>query len=129
MSRTNPLDGFDLTDFDVKPAEDKKPRQDRQAIAKMAEQQGFPSRQAPAKPEATPRQHYFRTGRNVQMAIKGTPECHEHLQRLVEELDVPKGVILEEALKALEAIKTNKKLLDRLDREFPKRRKDTSFGN
>lgn len=129
MSRTNPMEGFDLTDFDVKPAEANKPKQDRQAIAKMAELQGFPSRQAPVKTETAPRQHYFRTGRNVQMAIKGTSECHEHLQRLVEELDVPKGVILEEALKALEAIKSNKKLHERLDREFPKRRKDTLFGS
>ena len=123
MSRTNPMDGFDLTDFEVKPVEDKKPKQDREAIAKIAEQNGFPSRQAPPiKSEADrPRQHYFRTGRNVQIPIKGTSACQEHLQRLVEELNVPKGVILEEALKALEAVKHETALINRLDREFSRR--------
>lgn len=122
MSRVNPVEGLNLEDFQVKPATEKKPKQDREAIAKIAEENGFPSRQAPDKVNAErPRQHYFRTGRNVQMAIKGSPECHEHLQRLVEELDVPKGVILEEALKALEAIKKNPALIERLDREFPRR--------
>jgi hypothetical protein len=123
MSRANPLDSFNLDDFQTKPAEDKKPKQDREAIAKIAEANGFPSRQAPVKASTErPRQHYFRTGRNVQMAIKGTAECHDQLQRLVEELDVPKGVILEEALKALEAIKSSPQLTERLDQEFPRRR-------
>lgn len=123
MSRANPLDSLNLDDFQTKSAEEKKPRQDREAIAKIAEENGFPSRQAPVKASSTerPRQHYFRTGRNVQMAIKGTQECHEHLQRLVQELDVPKGVILEEALKALDAIKSSQELIERINQEFPKR--------
>lgn len=123
MSRVNPLESFNLEEFQVKSTDEKKPKQDREALAKIAEANGFPSRQAPpVKVEADrPRQHYFRTGRNVQMAIKGTQECHEHLQRLVAELDVPKGVILEEALKALEAMKSSAELIDRLDREFPNR--------
>ncbi len=122
MSRVNPLDNFNLEEFQVKPRDEKKPKQDREALAKIAEANGFPSRQAPVKVDAQrPRQHYFRTGRNVQMAIKGTQDCHDHLQRLVEELDVPKGVILEEALKALDSIKSSTELIDRLNREFPKR--------
>lgn len=123
MSRANPLDSLNLDDFQTKSAEEKKPRQDREAIAKIAEENGFPSRQSPVKASSTerPRQHYFRTGRNVQMAIKGTQECHEHLQRLVQELDVPKGVILEEALKALDAIKSSQELIERINQEFPKR--------
>jgi hypothetical protein len=122
MSRVNPLETFNLDEFQVKPTDEKKPKQDRDALAKIAEANGFPSRQAQVKVEAErPRQHYFRTGRNVQMAIKGTQECHDHLQRLVEELDVPKGVILEEALKALEATKSSAELINRLNREFPKR--------
>jgi hypothetical protein len=122
MSRANPLDSLNLDDFQIKPAEEKKPKQDKEAIAKVAEENGFPSRQAQLKTSIErPRQHYFRTGRNMQMAIKGTLECHEHLQRLVQELDVPKGVILEEALKALDAIKSSPELIERLDREFPKR--------
>ena len=124
MSRINPLDSLNLENFQTKIVEENKPRQDRQAIAKMAEENGFPSCQAPIKasPER-PRQHYFRTGRNVQMAIKGTPECHEHLQKLVDEMDVPKGVILEEALRALEAVKFSPELIERLNQEFPKRQK------
>ena len=122
MSRVNPLETFNLDEFQVKPADERKPKQDREALAKIAEANGFPSRQATVKVETDrPRQHYFRTGRNVQMAIKGTQECQEHLQRLVEELDVPKGVILGEALKALEAIKSSAELIGRLDQEFPKR--------
>lgn len=122
MSRVNPLEDFNLDEFQVKPADGQKPKRDRVALAKIAQEHGFPSRQAPAKVEAErPRQHYFRTGRNVQMAIKGTPECYAHLQRLVDELDVPKGVILEEALKALEAVKDSAQVVERLDREFPRR--------
>lgn len=123
MSRANPMDAFDLTDFQVKPVEGKKPKQDRQAIARVAEQHGFPSRQAPVKAEVErPRQSYFRTGRNVQIPIKGTLECQEHLSRLVDEFNVPKGVVLEEALIALEAIKDDPGLIERLDQQFPRRK-------
>jgi len=122
MSRINPLENFNLDEFQVKPADENKPKPDRKTLAKIAEENGFPSRQAMVKTETErPRQHYFRTGRNVQIPIKGTAECQAHLQRLVEELNVPKGVILEEALKALEAIKTDANLIERLDREFPRR--------
>jgi hypothetical protein len=119
MSRVNPLDNLDLDEFKTKPTEPK-PKQERQAIAKMAEDNGFPSRQAPAKvSNERPKQHYFRTGRNQQINIKGSQECDEHLKRLVAEIDAPKGVILEEALKALEAIKPQ--VIERLDREYPNR--------
>jgi hypothetical protein len=117
------MEGLDLADFDVKSVEDQKPKQDRETIAKIAEQNGFPSRQPPpVKNEPKrPRQHYFRTGRNVQIPIKGTSECLDHLQRLVQELNVPRGVVLEEALRALDAVKHDPALLDRLDREFSRR--------
>jgi hypothetical protein len=125
MSRANPLDSLNLDEFQAKPPADKAkrdPKQNRGTIAKIAEENGFPSRQAPAKTAALerPRQHYFRTGRNVQINIKGSLECDEHLKRLVEEIDAPKGVILEEALKALESVKTE--LMERLDRDYPNRR-------
>jgi hypothetical protein len=124
MSRANPLDGLNLDDFQTKTAGEAQPKPDRETIAKVAEENGFPSRQAPLPKAGTqrPRQHYFRTGRNQQINIKGSPECDVHLARLVEELDVPKGVILEEALKALEAIKHSAALQERLDGEFPNRR-------
>jgi hypothetical protein len=138
MTRANPLDGLDLDEFQTKPVDDK-PKANREDIARMAAENGFPSRQAqvaqpvdiPApkfvkktqsKPANTerPRQHYFRTGRNKQINIKGSVECEAHLQRLVDEIDAPKGVVLEEALKALEAIKAD--VIARLDHEFPNRR-------
>jgi hypothetical protein len=124
MSRANPLDGLNLEEFQPKVPEPKT-RSDREEIGKIAKENGFPSRQAPIdKPaEERPRQHYFRTGRNKQINIKGSPECDNHLQRLVAELDVPKGVVLEEALKALDAVKFSIEITERLDREFPGRRK------
>ena len=124
MSRANPLDSLNLEEFQAKPADDKAkrdPKQDRQSIARIAEENGFPSRQAPAKAATErPRQHYFRTGRNVQINIKGSQQCNEHLKRLVDEIDAPKGVILEEALKALERVKNE--IMERLDRDYPNRR-------
>lgn len=124
MSRANPLDGLNLEEFQPKALEPKA-RPDREEIGKIAKENGFPSRQAPIdKPaEERPRQHYFRTGRNKQINIKGSPECDDHLQRLVAELGVPKGVVLEEALKALEAVKFSAEITERLNREFPNRRK------
>jgi hypothetical protein len=125
MNRANPLSDLNLDDFQTKAPDETQSKPDRKAIAKVAEENGFPSRQASA-PKASadrPRQHYFRTGRNVQINVKGSPECDEHLKRLVAELDVPKGIILEEAFKALEAIKYSANLQDQLDREFPNRRK------
>ena len=123
MSRANPLDSLNLDEFQPKQADKAKrdPKQDRETIAKIAEENGFPSRQPAAKVIAErPRQHYFRTGRNVQINIKGSPECDEHLKRLADEIDAPKGVILEEALKALESIKAE--VMERLDRDYPNRR-------
>lgn len=137
MTRANPLDGLDFDEFQTKPADDK-PKANREDIARMAAENGFTSRQAqpapaeapapklvkktPAKPVSSerPRQHYFRTGRNKQINIKGSIECEAHLQRLVDEIDAPKGVVLEEALKALEAVKAE--VIARLDQEYPNRR-------
>jgi hypothetical protein len=140
MDRANPLDGFDLDDFETKPRA-AKPKSDRAALDKLADENGFHSRQAqmpkpveePApkvskitqpKPANTerPHQHYFRTGRNEQINAKGTAECKAMFERLHKELDVPKGVVLEEALKALEAIKDQ--VIERLDREFPNRQRE-----
>lgn len=124
MSRANPLDTLNLDEFQPK-APEPKSKPEREEIGKIAKENGFPSRQAPVdKPaEDRPRQHYFRTGRNKQINVKGSPECDDHLQRLVTELNVPKGVILEEALKALEGVKSSPEVTGRLDREFPNRHK------
>lgn len=141
MSRANPLDGLDLDEFDVKPAV-AKPKATPEEIAQISEANGFPSRQAqsvkPVEPPAPkpvkisqpkpantepPHQHYFRTGRNEQINAKGSKECKAMFERLHKEMDVPKGVVLEEALKALESIKNQAELNERLDREFPYRQR------
>lgn len=105
MSRVNPLENLDK--FEPKPAADKPPKPSREEVAKIAKANGFPSRQAPAPKETQERPHqtYFRTGRNKQINIKGTPECDAHLARLHAEMGLPKGVILQEALNALETVK------------------------
>jgi len=118
MSRINPLDNLD--EFQAKTT-DERLKYDRESIAKIAEENGFPSRQAKTKPALErSRPHYFRTGRNQQINIKGTAACDAHLRRLAEEIGVPKGVILEEALNALESIKQD--VIERLDKEQPNRR-------
>lgn len=73
------------------------------AIAKLAEQNNFPSRQAtkPVKPERRkPRTH--RTGRNVQFNSKITAETNAKIYRLADEKKVTLGELLELAMAALE---------------------------
>lgn len=78
-------------------------------VEKVAAENNFPSRHPPAPKVVTSQgrapQHVFRTGRSKQINIKGTIECDDHLERLRVEMDAPKGVVLEEALRALELIK------------------------
>jgi hypothetical protein len=78
-------------------------------VEKVAAENNFPSRHPPAPKVVTSQgrapQHVFRTGRSKQINIKGTKECDDHLERLRVELDAPKGVVLQEALNALEAVK------------------------
>lgn len=110
MSRANPFG--DLDDFTPEAAAKPVPVQ---AIERIAETSGFPSRKAREdKAEAAsapsllpdePRMHVqrrHRTGRNRQINIKATDTTIANLYRIADELDLPLGAVLERALEALE---------------------------
>lgn len=98
MNRVQPFD--DLSDFAPKPAASK-PVEPAQ-IERLAQENGFPSRQpAPSSPVAKPRRRYT-TGRNQQINVKATAETIARFYRLADERKVPLGELLEQALIALE---------------------------
>lgn len=99
MSRANPFG--DLDDFAPGPAP--KPAEPA-AIDRIAEAAGFPSRKAAAAdpappPVRTPRRRT--TGRNRQINIKATEAVIDRLYAIADELDLPLGAVLEQALDAL----------------------------
>lgn len=105
-SRTNPF--ADLSDFEPQPKAKTVPVA---AIEQIAEDSGFPSRKARAKPQPEPvaptiepvrAMRRYTTGRNRQINIKATGETIERLYRLADARGVPLGAVLEEALDALE---------------------------
>ncbi|ALE53344.1 hypothetical protein AC233_00375 [Burkholderia sp. HB1] len=98
--RVNPLANLD--DFSVN-AHEKKPRPQPEAIEKLAQEIGFPSRQPAAATSAGPahKQRRYTTGRNVQIPVKGTAETKALLETLSDELCVPYGEVLARALAAL----------------------------
>lgn len=104
--RVNPFG--DLGDF--APAPKAKPEH-KDVVDEVAAQHGFPSRQ-PAKTMTAPavvseppprrQQRRYTTGRNKQINIKATDETIKRLYQLADERGVPLGVLLEQALDALE---------------------------
>ena len=87
--------------FPTKPKPEK--RADEAAIAEVARQENFPSRQAP-KPNAAPKrkQRRFRTGRDRHLGIKTTAETQERFYKAADARNVPLGELLRLALDALE---------------------------
>jgi hypothetical protein len=74
----------------------------KETIARIAEENNFPSRQAP-KPSALRRkQRRYRTGRNQHLGIKATAETIERFYKAVDARNVPSGELLRLALDALE---------------------------
>lgn len=110
MSRANPFG--DLDDFT--PQERAKPVP-AAAIEEIAQASGFPSRKAQRKPATLAKQEKTApspsplrrrrrtTGRNQQINIKATEETIIELYRVADELDLPLGAVLEQALKSLVA--------------------------
>ena len=107
MSRTNPFG--DLDDFATESAS--RPVV-AEAIDQLAQESGFPSRKAqaapatkegkgpPASPPARqPRRHT--TGRNRQINIKATEEVIAALYAIADDMNLPLGAVLEQALAAL----------------------------
>ena len=120
MSRANPFG--DLDDFGSDNSAKPVPAD---AIEKIAQSSGFPSRKAgvaradetaswtgeaaspspgpvtPSSPPARqPRRHV--TGRNRQINIKATEETIEELYRIADAMNLPLGAVLEQALAALD---------------------------
>lgn len=109
MSRANPFG--DLDDFGSDSAAKPVPAD---AINKIAESNGFPSRKASTSetakltgeapgapsPARAPRRHV--TGRNRQINIKATEETIEQLYRIADDMRLPLGAVLEQALAALD---------------------------
>jgi hypothetical protein len=86
-----------------------KPRKEKpvaeEAIARIAEDNGFPSRQAPKTPkEPRRKRRVYTTGRNRQFNIKATPETVERFYKMADERKVPLCELLELALDALERV-------------------------
>src|ERR1700723_3432153 len=66
-----------------------------EAIARIAEEHNFPSRQAakaPKEPKRKPR--IYRTGRNQQFNAKATPETIQRFYKLADDKRVPLGELL-----------------------------------
>lgn len=105
MSRVNPFENLD--DFSIKPKSEVSISIDdeKKSIDRIAEDNNFPSRQAPRKDEAVKsikQQRRYRTGRNQQINIKATEQTIKKFYRLADKDNVPLGELLERALNALE---------------------------
>ena len=99
MSRANPFG--DLDDF--APESPSRPVA-AEAIDQLAQASGFPSRKAQAAPSPAPvrqpRRHT--TGRNRQINIKATEETIAALYSIADDMGLPLGAVLEQALVALD---------------------------
>ena len=82
---------------------------DKERIARLAEESGFPSR--PATPTRQPetaaaparrKGRRYMTGRNQQINIKATAQTIERLYQVADRMNVPLGEALELALASLE---------------------------
>ena len=98
MSRANPFG--DLDDF--APESPSRPVA-AEAIDQLAQASGFPSRKAQAAPSPAPARQPRRhtTGRNRQINIKATEETITALYAIADDMGLPLGAVLEQALAAL----------------------------
>ena len=97
--------------FDLKPKKDRPVEEE--AIARIAKDNNFPSRQVP-KPRRKPRIH--RTGRNQQFNAKATAETIDRFYKLANGRGVPLGELLRLALDALERERASTKVDGQRDR-------------
>jgi len=100
--RVNPFaDLAETPAFTVKPRPEKPVEEE--TIARIAEQNNFPSRQAPKTPKTERRKpRIHRTGRNQQFNAKATAETIDKIYKLANEKKVPLGELLRLAVDALE---------------------------
>jgi methylmalonyl-CoA mutase N-terminal domain/subunit len=87
--------------FTTKPRAEK--RVEETAIAQLAEQNNFPSRQAAKAPRAERRKpRIHRTGRNQQFNAKATAETINRVYKQADEMKVPLGEWMKRAADALD---------------------------
>jgi hypothetical protein len=84
-----------------------KPRKEtpveEETVARIAEQNNFPSRQAPKSvKEPRRKRRVYTTGRNRQLNLKGTDATIERFYKMADERRVALCELLEQALDALE---------------------------
>jgi hypothetical protein len=99
--RVNPFANLnELPVFQTRPKKDAPVASE--AIDRISEEHGFLSRQAPKPkpPKRKPRRYL--TGRNQQLNVKATSETIERFYKMAEDRRVPQGLLLEQALDALE---------------------------
>src|ERR1700733_1012491 len=101
-TRVNPFATLaDTPVFTTKKKEDKPV--EKEVIARIAEENNFPSRQATKTPkEPRRKRRIHRTGRNRQLNVKATDETVERFYKIADKRSVPLGELLEQALDALE---------------------------
>lgn len=99
MSRVDPLDA--LKSFTPKDVSEEKSRAKKAEIEKLANQHGFTGRQNPPTALVPRSKRRHKTGRNVQINIKGEQETKDELYRVADEIDEPLGETLKRALMAL----------------------------
>jgi hypothetical protein len=91
-------DPGELPRFTTKESKQTKPVEEA-AIARIAEQHGFPSRESP-KPRR--KQRRYTTGRNQHLGIKATDDTVKRFYKAADDRHVPLGELLRLALDALE---------------------------
>lgn len=100
MSRADPLDN--LKNFEPKPASEQKPKQSNTQIEELANAHGFVARMSTPVPRPAERsKRRFKTGRNIQINIKGEQDTKDELYRIADVIDEPLGETLKRALAAL----------------------------
>jgi hypothetical protein len=101
-ARVNPFADLStpLPSFAVKPRKEKPIAEE--AITQIAEENNFPSRQAPKAREPRRKRRVYTTGRNRQFNIKATPETVDRFYKMADERKVALCGLLEQALDALE---------------------------
>jgi hypothetical protein len=113
IERVNPFaDLSDVPVFTTKAKPDKPV--EKEIIARIAEDNNFPSRQAarPAKIEKR-KPRTYRTGRNTQFHAKATPETIQRFYKLADEKKVPLGELLKLGVDALDIVGRFEKLADK----------------
>ena len=100
--RANPFADLKIAQtFSTKPKESKPVEE--QTIARIADDNNFPSRQATRAPRSEKRKPRIRrTGRDQQFTAKMTAETKNRIYKLADERDVTLGELLRLALDALE---------------------------